>query len=184
MRARSDQTPMATIATDAFSGERGSQLTLRVLVTLAALAELVDSASRVPVLFLDHSQIPGPGLAAAAGLTAIALKPLLSITAIGCALTNWPRAAVCALACVGICTWFNDLPSVLSHGLDTSFSLVSLQLLTDAGLVLPVAIAAIWLALRTNRLGLAAGLACLPAAFKLCVLIFFVFVVTTGIHPF
>jgi hypothetical protein len=175
---------MATIATDAFSGERGSQLTLRVLVTLAALAELVESAAHVPALFMDHAQIPGPGLGGAATLTAIALKPLLSITAIGCALTNWQRAATCALAGVGICTWLNDLPALLSHGLDVSLGFASLQLLTDAGLVLPVAIAAIWLALRTNRLGLAAALACLPTAIKLSVLIVFVFVVATGINPF
>src|SRR5690242_7687999 len=114
---------MAMIATDAFAAERGSQPAVRVLLTLAALAELVDSASSVTTLFLDHSQFAGPGLVTVAGLTAIALKPLLSITAIGCALTGWLRVGTCALAGICLCTWFSDLPSVLSNGVDTSFSL-------------------------------------------------------------
>jgi hypothetical protein len=48
--------------------------------------------------------------------------------------------------------------------------------------VLPIGLAAIWFALKTDRLGVAIALACLPTAIKLCGLI--AFVVAVGIHGF
>src|SRR5437868_3624693 len=114
---------MPSNAVDVFAGESGSRLTLRILLVIAAVAELVDSASSVPALFMDHSQIPGPGLGGAVILTTIALKPLLAFVCIGGVLMNWPRVAVCGLAGVGICTWFNYLPSVMLHGLDLQLNI-------------------------------------------------------------
>src|SRR5204863_4521907 len=100
------------------AGDSTSRLTMRILLAIAALAELVDSASSVPALFMDHSQIPGPGVGGVIFLTTIGLKPVLAFLAIGGALMNWRRLAVCGLAGIGICTWFNYLPSVVSYGLD------------------------------------------------------------------
>src|SRR5207302_3434817 len=143
---------MASAALDAFAGESGSRLTLRILLAVAALAELVDSASSLPALFMDHSQIPGPGLGGTVFLTTIGLKPVLAFAAIGAALMNWRRVAVCGLAGVGICTWFNWLPSVVSYGLELPRNVASLQVFADTELVLPIALIAIFLALCTARL--------------------------------
>ena len=152
------------------------------MLIVAALAELVDSAASLPVLFMDHSQIPGPGIGGALILATIALKPPLAIAAIGGALIKRMRFAVCALAAIGVCTWLFYLPSTKLSDLGISFSWAGVQFLADTQLVLPIAIAAIVLALRTAWLNLAIVLACLPAAIRLAGLI--AFVVAVSIHGF
>src|SRR5215470_15096177 len=145
---------------DGFVSDPASPLSLRLLLIVAALAELVDSASSLPALFMDHSQIPGPGIAGALMLTTIALKPPLAIAAIAGALIKRMRFAVCALAAIGICTWLYFLPSMKLSDLDgVGSSWTGLQVLADTELVLPIAIGAIVLALRTAWLNLAIVLA-------------------------
>src|SRR5262249_59786564 len=142
-----------------------SPLSLRLLLIVVALAELVDSASSLPVLFIDHSRIPGPGIGGAIVLATIALKPPLAIAAIGGALIKRMRFAVCALAAIGICNWLYFAPSMKLSDFDgLGFNWASVQFLADTQLVLPFSVAAIVLALRTSRLSLAIVLACLPTA--------------------
>ena len=172
---------MAT-ANDGFVSDPASPLSLRLLLIVAALAELVDSASSLPALFMDHTQIPGPGIAGAIILTTIALKPPLAIAAIGSALIKRMRLAVCALAATDICTWLFYLPSMKLADLSVPFSWTGLQFLADTELVLPIAVAAVVLALFTARLNLAIMLACLPTAIRLAGLV--AFVVGVGIHGF
>jgi hypothetical protein len=168
---------------DGFVSDPTSPLSLRLLLIVAALAELVDSASALPTLFMDHSQIPGPGIGGALILTTIALKPPLAIAAIGGALIKRMRFAVCALAAIGICTWLYFLPSMKLSDLDSvSASWTGLQVLADTELVLPIAIVAIVLALRTAWLNLAIVLACLPTAIRIAGLI--AFMVSVSIHGF
>ena len=167
---------------DGFVSDPASPLSLRLLLIVAALAELVDSASSLPALFMDHSQIPGPGIGGALILTTIALKPPLAIAAIGGALIKRMRFAVCALAAIGVCTWLYFLPSMTLSNLDDGFSWTSLQVLADTELVLPIAIGAIVLALRTTWLNLAIVLACLPTAIRIAGLI--AFTVSVSIHGF
>ncbi len=167
---------------DGFVSDPASPLSLRLLLIVAALAELVDSAASLPVLFMDHSQIPGPGIGGALILATIALKPPLAIAAIGGALIKRMRFAVCALAAIGVCTWLFYLPSTKLSDLGISFSWAGVQFLVDTQLVLPIAIAAIVLALRTAWLNLAIVLACLPTAIRLAGLI--AFVVAVSIHGF
>jgi hypothetical protein len=176
------QAAITMTTSDAFAPDPASPLSLRLLLLLTALAELVDSASSVPALFMDHSRIPGPSLGGAIILTAIALKPPLAVAAIGGALIKRMRLAVCALAGVSICTWFNYLPSVASYGLDLRYNWSNLQTFADAELVLPIALAAIFLALRTGRLNWAVALACLPTAIRLAGLI--AFFMAVSIHGF
>ena len=172
---------MAT-ANDGFVSDPASPLSLRLLLIVAALAELVDSASSVPALFMDHTDIPGPGIAGAIVLTAIALKPPLAIAAIGGALIKRMRFAVCALSSIGICSWLFYLPSMKLSDFSAPFSGAGVLLLADTELVLPVSIAAIVLALATTRLNLAIVLACLPTAIRLAGLI--AFMIAVGIHGF
>ena len=167
---------------DGFVSDPASPLSLRLLLIVAALAELVDSASSLPALFVDHSQIPGPGIGGALVLTTIALKPPLAIAAIGGALIKRMRFAVCALAAIGVCTWLYFLPSMTLSDLDDGFSWTRLQVLADTELVLPTAIGAIVLAVRTTWLNLAIVLACLPTAIRIAGLI--AFMVSVSIHGF
>jgi hypothetical protein len=161
---------MAT-ANDGFVSDPASPLSLRLLLIVAALAELVDSASSLPALLMDHSQIPGPGITGAILLITIALKPPLAIAAIGCALIKRMRLAVCALAAIGICTWLFYLPSMTLTGLGAPFNWMGLQVLADTQLMLPIAVAAIALVLFTTRLKLAIMVACLPTAIRLAGLV-------------
>jgi hypothetical protein len=172
---------MAT-ANDGFVSDPASPLSLRLLLIVAALAELVDSASGWLGLFMNHEQIPGPGLGGAIILTVIALKPPLAIAAIGSALIKRMRLAVCALAAIGLCTWLFYLPSMKLADLSVPFSGTGLLFLADTELVLPIAVAAGALALFTARLNLAIVLACLPTAIRLAGLI--AFVVAASIHGF
>jgi len=165
-----------------FVSDPASPLSLRLLLIVAALAELVDSASALPALFMDHTQIPGPGIGGVIILTTIALKPSLALAAIGGALIKRMRFAVCALAAIGICTWLFYLPSMKLADPGIGFSWASLQFLADTELVLPIAVAAIVLALATARTGLAIVLACLPTAIRLAGLI--AFALAVSIHGF
>jgi hypothetical protein len=163
---------MAT-ANDGFVSDPASPLSLRLLLIVAALAELVDSASSLPTLIIDHSQIPGPGIGGAIILASITLKPPLAIAAIGSALIKRMRLAVCALALTGICSWLFYLPSMTLTDLGAPFNWTSLLFLADTQLVLPIAVTAIVLALFTARLNLAIVLACLPTAVRVAGLIAF-----------
>ena len=163
-----------TTAADVFVSDPASPLSLRLLLIVAALAELVDSASSLPPLIIDHSRIPGPGIGGAIILASIALKPPLAIAAIGSALIKRMRLAVCALAATGICTWLFYLPSMTLTNLGVPFNRTSLLFLADTELVLPIAIVAVVLVLFTARLNLAILLACLPTAIRLAGLIAFV----------
>jgi hypothetical protein len=173
-----------TMATtnDGFVSDPASPLSLRLLLIVAALAELVDSASSLPVLFMDHAQIPGPGIGSALILITIALKPPLAIAAISGALIKRMRFAVCALASIGLCSWLFYLPSMKLADLSTPLSWAGALFLADTELVLPVSLAAIVLGLATTRLNLAILLACLPTAIRLAGLI--AFIVAVGIHGF
>jgi hypothetical protein len=171
-----------TMATtdDGFVSDPASPLSLRLLLIVAALAELVDSASSLPLLFMDHSTIPAPGIGGVITLIAIALKPPLAIAAIGGALIKRMRFAVCALAAIGVCSWLFYLPSMKLSDLAVPFNWAGALFLADTQLVLPIALAAIVLALVTARKNLAILLACLPTAIRVAGLI--AFVVAGGIH--
>jgi hypothetical protein len=161
---------MAT-ANDGFVSDPASPLSLRLLLIVAALAELVDSASSLPTLIIDHSQIPGPGIGSAIILASIALKPPLAIAAIGSALIKRMRLAVCALALTGICTWLFYLPAMTLTDLGVPFNWTSLLFFANTELVLPIAVVSVVLALFTARLNLAIVLACLPTAIRLAGLV-------------
>lgn len=173
-----------TMATtnDGFVSDAESPLSLRLLLIVAALAELVDSASSLPVLFMDRTDIPDPGLGGTLIVLTIALKPPLAIAAISGALIKRMRFAVCALASIGICSWLFYLPSMKLSDFSAPFSGAGLLFLANTELVLPVSIAAIVLALATTRLNFAIVLACLPTAIRLAGLV--AFMIAVGIHGF
>jgi hypothetical protein len=167
-----------TTANDGFVSDPAAPLSLRLLLIVAALAELVDSAAALPALFMDHTQIPGPGIAGAIVLASIALKPLLAIAAIGGALIKRMGLAVCALAAIGICTWLSYLPSMTLTDLGDPINWTGRLFPADTELVLPIAVSAVAVMLFTARLNLAIVLACLPTAIRLTGLIAF-----TGAAP-
>jgi hypothetical protein len=162
-----------TTANDGFVSDPAAPLSLRLLLLVAALAELVDSASGWLGLFMNHERIPSPGITGAVILASIALKPPLALAAIGGALAKRMRLAACALAATGICTWLLYLPSMMLTDLGAPFNGTGLLFLADTELVLPIAIAAVALILFTARLNLAIVLACLPTAIRLAGLIAF-----------
>lgn len=136
---------------------------VRGLLIVAALLESLSAIRDVPVLFGDLSQIPGPGLGGWIITLKIALSPLLALAALIFAGSGRAWNAILALAGVIFLTWLNYMPSVVLHGLDFAGTLpVALQGIFQIILV-PVFVGVILvLALRKERLGLAAILATLP----------------------
>lgn len=159
-----------------------SPLFLQIPLFLAATLELWDASSSLPVLYMDHALIPGPGAGGAVILATIVLAPLCALASIIFAAIGRLRPAITALACVGVCTWFSYLPSFVRHGTDVNFTPVGLQILFDTQLVLPIALAAIWLAVQTDRIGLATAAGCAPTVIKMAGLT--IFIIAVMIHGF
>jgi len=147
---------------------------LQLPLFIASALEIWDVSSSLPVLFADHAEVPEPGPGGAVITAAILLWALCAVAGLVLAAVGSVRAAITALACVGICTWFKYLPSVVEHGFDFRLNGAGIQVFLDTEMVLPIVIAAIWLAVRTNRLGWATLLACLPTTIKMIGLVIFI----------
>ena len=157
----------------------------RVGLVLVAAIELLDALSGVQGIFTDYHHDTAL-LRFAQGLTSIklALSPLLAGVALLLAARGNIRYAVFALAALTLAGWLLDsLPAIVIHGFKPSFDFGGIEEFFFY-LVMPiVAVAAIVLATKRQRLGLAALLACLPALYKWAsVAVFFVMLLMYGFY--
>ncbi len=154
-----------------------------ILLATAAALELLQGLSDLPILFGDTSEIPGLGIAGWIIKAKLALLPIVALAALILAASGRLRQALLAMAAVVLLTWLSYLPSVFVHGLefegDGTGGLITLFQLVLAP-VLVVVVAA--LALRGERLTLAAVLAVVPT--MLSVVFILLFAVGVAIYGF
>jgi hypothetical protein len=157
------------------------RLGLRIVLIIAALLESFDALSSVSTLFVDMSEIPGPGFAGFLIKAHIASHPVLALAVLVFAAVGQVRYAIIALAAIVFMTWLNYMPSVVLHGLEfrgvgafeTPVRIIAFPLM---------AACAIALAARNQRLRLATALASIPTFYSLVGLI--IFAVGVSIYGF
>jgi hypothetical protein len=156
---------------------------VRVGLVLVAAIELLDALSSVPGIFTDYHHETAL-LRFAQGLTSIklGLSPLLAGAALVFAALGNIRYAVLALAALTLTAWVLDsLPSIVIHGFKPSLDFGGIEELFFYLVAPVVTVAAVLLALKSQRLGLAALLVCLPALFKwVSVVIFIIAILIYG----
>jgi hypothetical protein len=156
-------------------------LGVRALLVIVALLELADGLPNSISMFADMSRIPGPDLGSAIIQAHIATHPVLALAALLFAAIGRVRYAIMALGAVVIMTWLNYMPSVMLWGLE--FSGIGAFETPAQVMVFPLlAASAIVLAVRNQRLKLAAVLVSLPTIFNLFGLI--AFAIGVAIHGF
>ncbi len=149
---------------------------LRLFLIVVAIGKVVTSVTALSILFDDDPSIPGQSLGGSAISATIALSPILAIIAFVCALRGRTSGAIITIAGLALLDWLSYVPSVANHwsefpdpgfvGVVEILQIVVLPLL---------AVAAIVLAWRGERLVLATTLAILPT------LVFILGVVAFGV---
>jgi hypothetical protein len=139
---------------------------LGVVLMIAALVELVQGMSSVPTLFGDMSKIPGPGFGGFLIKAQIATQAPLALAALAVA-AFWPRLAIIALAAIALMGWLGDMPSVVLHGFEAGSAISSVETLVRIVAIPLMAVCAIALSARNERLWSAAALACFPTLFSM-----------------
>ena len=140
----------------------------RVGLVLIAAIELLDALSSAQGIFTEYHHETAL-LRYAQGLNSIklALSPLLAGTALVFAARGNLRYAIFALAALTLAGWLLDsLPAIVIHGFKPSLDFGGIEEFVFYLIMPVIAAAAIFLAVKRQRLGLAALLACLPALYK------------------
>jgi hypothetical protein len=140
----------------------------RVGLVFIAAVELLDALSSVQGIFTEYHHETFL-LRFAQGLNSIklALSPLLAGAALVFAARGKLRYAIFALAALTLAGWLLDsLPTIVIHGFKPSFDFGGIEEFVFYLIMPVIAAAAILLAMKRQRLGLAALLACLPAVYK------------------
>jgi hypothetical protein len=140
----------------------------RVGLVFIAAVELLDALSSVQGIFTEYHHETSL-LRFAQGLNSIklALSPLLAGAALVFAARGKLRYAIFALAALTLAGWLLDsLPTIVIHGFKPSFDFGGIEEFVFYLIMPVIAAAAILLAVKRQRLGLAALLACLPAVYK------------------
>jgi hypothetical protein len=140
----------------------------RVGLVIIAAVELLDALSSVQGIFTDYHH-ETTLLRFAQGLNSIklALSPLLAGTALVFAAGGNIRYAIFALAALTLAGWLLDsLPAIVIHGFKPSLDFGGTEEFVFYLIMPVIAAAAILLAWKRQRIGLAALLACLPALYK------------------
>jgi hypothetical protein len=135
---------------------------LRVAVIVLAVIETLGSLSNLTV-FGNLSEYRDGGFAQWVLIAGLVIFPILAIAALFFAIKGDIRRAIMAIAGVTIATWFTDhLPSMFIHGLEfLSGGVTGLYLFAQMVVFPLLAVAALVLARRNQRLVLAAVLASL-----------------------
>ena len=135
---------------------------LRAALFAFAIYELLDSLTSVALLFSDDA---GDFFSSVGGRiiqATIALRPLAALAVLVLAAMGRTRQAIMAMAVIVLLAWLSAMPSVVAHkpefdnlltGLQTVFQVVARPLL---------AVMAIAMAKRNERLALATAMVCLP----------------------
>ena len=155
----------------------------RVGLVLIAAIELLDALSGVQGIFTEyHHETALLRFAQTLNSVKLALSPLLAGAALFFAARGNLRYAIFALAALTLAGWLLDsLPTIVIHGFKPSLDFGGIEEFVFYLIMPLIAAAAILLALNTQRLGLAALLACLPALYKWAsVVVFFIAILIYG----
>lgn len=168
-----------TATADAPSPNPRIRIALIVLAAIASLGALRD----LPAIFYDFNPTTPLGkFAQALGSVNLVLAVPLALAAFYFAWKSRLRLAIAALAIGILLAWLCDLPSIAIHGIEWSLTFGGIQVAGyQIGAPL-IALAALYLARRNERIGLATLLVALPTIlFWLGVL---AFVIAVMIHGF
>ena len=139
---------------------------IRIALILIAAIESIGALRDIPGIFEDFNQ-PTPLLKFAQALGSVdhVLAVLLSLAALYFACARRLRLAIAAIAIRMLVTWLCDLPSIALHGIEWSLTVGGIEVAGyQIGAPL-IAFAALYLARRNERLGLATILVALPTIF-------------------
>jgi hypothetical protein len=151
-----------TSTADAPSRHRRIRVALIIIAAIEALGALRD----IPAIFYDFNPTTPLGKFAQA-LSSVdqVLALLLAFAALYFAITSRLRLAISAIAIRILVTWLCDLPSIGIHGIEWSLTFGGIQVAAyQIGAPL-IALAALYLARRNQRLGIATLLVALPTIF-------------------
>jgi hypothetical protein len=157
----------------------------RLRIGLIALSAFVflGALSDVPAVFSDYGHTDRL-LIFAQRVTSLklALAPLIAGAALVFAIRNKLTSAIVALATLMLVNWLAELPGIAIHGMELTGNSSYLLFIAAQRLLFPLlAVAAISLALRNERLATAAVLTAIPTAVNwLGVLIFAIGVAIYG----
>ena len=151
-----------TATADAPSPHRRIRIALIVIAAIESLGALRD----IPGIFYDFNPTTPLGkFAQTLGSVDHALAVPLALAALYFAWTRRLRLAIAAIAIRMLVTWLCDLPSIAIHGIEWSLTFGGIQVAGyQIGAPL-IALAALYLARRNERLGLATLLVALPTVF-------------------
>lgn len=156
---------------------------IRIALIVIAAIESIGALLNIPAIFYDFNPTTPLGkFAQALGSVDHVLAVPLTLAALYFAIASWLRLAIASIAIRILVTWLCDLPSIAIHGIEWSATLGGIQVAAyQIGAPL-IAFAALYLARRNERLGLATLLVALPTIlFWLGVL---AFAVSAMIHGF
>jgi hypothetical protein len=151
-----------TATVDAPSRHRRIRIWLIVIAAIESIGALRD----IPAIFYDFNPTTPLGKFAQA-LSSVdqVLAVLLALAALYFAFASWLRLAIAAIAIRILVTWLCDLPSIAIHGIEWSPTFGGIEVAGyQIGAPL-IALAALYLARRNERLGLATLLVALPTIF-------------------
>jgi hypothetical protein len=139
---------------------------LRIALIVIAAIEAAGALTRTPAIFFDYGHTTALlKFAQALGSVDIALAVPLTLAALYFAVAGQPTRAIIALAIRILVSWACDLPSIAIHGWELSLDIAGLHIAAARFGAPLIAAAAIWLALRNERLWLATILVALPTVF-------------------
>jgi len=149
-----------------------------VLVVLAAIENWLGF-SDATALFGDT--LSGSGLGGFLTKMHLAVHPVLALAALAFASLGRLRAAIIALGIVILFGWLNDMPSVVSHGLEFKSAFSAVETVARIIAFPLIAACAIAYAARNQHLGRATLLVAAPTLFNIVLLVgFFVSVMIYG----
>ena len=170
-----------TLANDT-PGQSSTPRYLRTVLIVIAAIEALGALIGVPGIFYDFNPTTPLGKFAQL-LTSIdlALAVPITLAALYFASVGKLRYAIASIAIRVLVTWLSDLPSFWIHGIEWSWTYGGINVaIYDIGAPL-ISLAALYLARRNERLGLATLLVALPTIFTwLGVLLFAVGVMIYG----
>lgn len=156
---------------------------LAIALVLVAAIELLDALSSVSNIFRDYGHTTQLLIFAQAVTSVqLALAPLVSGAAFVLVLMGKLRHAIVAMAVRMLLVWLADLPSIALRGLEVSATFEGLGMFAFRFIYPLMAVAAIVLAHKNQRLALAVVFVSLPTVIAL--IGFAVFAISIAIYGF
>jgi hypothetical protein len=139
---------------------------IRVALIVIAAIETLGALRDIPAIFYDFNPTTPLGkFAQTLGSVDHVLAVPLTLAALYFAVARRLRLAIAAIAIRILVTWLCDLPSIAIHGIEWSLTFGGIEVAGyQIGAPL-IALAALYLARRNERLGLATLLVALPTIF-------------------